>query len=372
VSAATQSGTTPQATALARPIMKIGDRAVSVRDLLQAMRAEDASDLFLQTGSPVRMKKSGRVATMPTPNLTRAMVNHVMTCFLSSDEIQALGRRTTADMVYSEGLIRYRVHFAFGHTGPYAAIRVIGADIPALDDLHLPHPVLDRLKQVRNGLLIICGATDAGKTVTSSSYIDYLNEHEELAILTLEDPIEYLHSPKRSMVVQKEIGLHSPTFAAGLRSALRENVDVIFVGEMRERETIEQVLRAGETGHLVVATLHADDPLAAILRVVGTFPPDDQPRIRQSLSATLTGVVFQRLLPRLSKEGGRVPCVESLWATTAVKAIVRGGDMGKLASYTGRATGGVGYRDCLLDLRSFNEISEETLQAELHRLKAGE
>jgi twitching motility protein PilT len=362
----------PEAGAIHKPMMRVKDRSVSVRDLLRAMHVEQASDLFLQVGSPVRMKRAGKVATMPTPPLTHPMLRHVMSCFLTPDEIKTLGRRTTADMVYTEGTERYRVHFAFGHSGPYATIRIIGADVPQLDDLALPKIVVGRVKAVRSGLLIICGSTDAGKTVTCAAFIDYLNEHDELAILTLEDPIEFLHGMKNSMVVQKEIGLHAPSFAAGLRSALRENVDVIFVGEMRERETIEQVLRAGETGHLVVATLHSDDCLSAILRIVGTFGPDEQPRIRQSLAATLTGVVFQRLLPRRGEEGGRVPCIETLWANTAVKAIVRGGDLSKLASYTGRATGGVGYRDCLLDLRSFNEISEETVQQELRRLKAGE
>lgn len=364
------TGSLPEPAALTRPIMKVGERALSVRDLLRAMRAEQASDLFLQTGAPVRMKKSGRVATMPTPTLTRAMLRHVMSCFLTEDEIKVLGRRKSADVVFTEGMERYRVHFAFGHTGAYVTIRLIGADVTKLDDLKLPYSVVEKLKTIRSGLLILCGATDAGKTVTSTAFIDHLNTYEEVAILTLEDPIEYVHAPKRSMIVQKEIGLHAPTFADGLRSALRENVDVIFVGEMRERETIEQVLRAAETGHLVIATLHADDPLAAILRVVGTFPPDDQPRIRQSLAATLTGVVFQRLLR--GREGGRVPCVETLWANTAVKAIVRSGDLGKLGSYTGRATGGVAYRECLTDLRSFNEITEEIVQQEIRRLKAGE
>jgi len=354
---------------ITRPILKIGDRPVSVLDMLRSVGAEGASDLFLQTGSPVRLKRQGQVVTMQTPVLTRPMLSHVARCFLSEEEGRALGRKKAADVVYQDGGHRYRVHFAFGHTGPYAAIRQIGAEIKSLEDLKLPYQILNWLKALSSGLLVVCGSTDSGKTVSCTSLLEHINQTRADAILTLEDPLEHVLVPKRSMVIQKEVGLHVESFADGLRGALRENVDVIFVGEMRERNTIEQALRAGETGHLVITTLHSDDALSALLRIIGTFSPDEQPRIRQSLSATLSGVLYQRLLSRRAREGGRVPCVETLWANTAVRAIVRSGDLSKLASYVGRATGGVGYRDCLNDLRQFNEIDEDTVQAELHRLQ---
>lgn len=355
-------------TPLTRPVMTIKGQPVTVVDMLRGMRTERASDMFLQTGAPVRLKLRGVVKTMDTPPLSRQILNHLMSCFLSSEEIKTLHRRGTADVVHQDGSERYRVHFAFGHTGPYSAIRLIGADILELSDIGLPSVVQKRLETMRSGLLIVAGATDSGKTVTSTALLEYINANHDQAILTLEDPIEHVFAPKRSMVIQKEVGLHTPTFSDGIRSALRENLDVIFVGEMRERDTIEQVLRAGETGHLVVTTVHSDDALSAILRIVGTYTPDDQPRIRQSLAATLAGVLFQRLLPKRGGEG-RIPCVETLWANTAVRAIVRSGDMSKLASYVGRATGGVGYRDCLTDLHSFNEIDEDVFHQEVRRLQ---
>lgn len=352
-----------------RPMFNIGDRPVSVLQMLRSVAAEGASDMFLQTGSPVRLKARGQVVTMKTPPLTRGMMSHIARCFLTEEEARALARRRTADVVYQDGGDRYRVHFSFGHTGPYATIRQIGAEITPLEDLKLPYQILKWLKALTSGVLVVCGTTDSGKTVTCTSMLEHINQERAHAILTLEDPIEHVLMPKRSMIIQKEVGLHVESFADGLRSALRENVDVIFVGEMRERDTIEQVMRAGETGHLVITTLHSDDALSAILRVVGTYAPDEQPRVRQSLAATLSGVLYQRLLPRQGPDGGRIPCVETLWANTAVRAIVRSGDLSKLGSYIGRATGGVGYRECLTDLRSFNEIDEDTVQAELKRLQ---
>jgi len=169
-------------------------------------------------------------------------------------------------------------------------------------------------------------------------------------------------------VIQREVGAHTPSFGAGVKAALRENLDVIFVGEMRDLDTIEQVLRAAEMGHLVISTLHADDALSAITRIIGSFPPNEQPRIRQSLAGTLSGVVFQRLLP--SASGGRTPCVETLWPTTAVRTIIRAGDLGKLGTYLGSASGGLSYRECLKRLSSANVITREVAEHEEARLRA--
>jgi len=352
-----------------QPMLLIMSHAVSLRGLLKGMREQEASDMFLQTGGPVRLKKGGRVVTIESQIVTRDMMRHAMACFLSEEELRAFQQKGVADVVHVEGENRYRVHFAFGHTGPYAAIRIIGSTIPRLEKLGLNHRIVTRLTATKAGLLIVCGPTDAGKTVTCSSFLDWINREQERAILTLEDPIEQVLKGHSSLVIQREVGLHVKTFADGIRSALRENLDVVFVGELRDNDTIEQALRAGETGHLVVTTLHSDDALSAILRIVGSFTPAEQPRIRQSLAATLSGVLFQRLLPRA--KGGRVPCVETLWANTAVRAILRSGELGKLASYIGRPTGGLGYRDCLTELNRVGVIAPQTFQDELQRLQQG-
>lgn len=354
---------------LDRPFVLIKQHPVSLRGLLQGMREQDASDMFLQTGSPIRFKRGGRVVTLDTQDVSRLMMATAMGCFLSEEEHRAFQAKGVADVVHVEGSDRYRVHFALGHTGPYAAVRSIGSSITKLEKLGLNHRIVQRLMKTTSGLVLICGPTDAGKTVTCTALLDWINREQERAILTLEDPIEYILPRRQSLVIQREVGLHVGTFADGIRSALRENLDVIFVGELRDNATIEQALRAGETGHLVITTLHSDDALSAILRIVGSFTPAEQPRIRQSFAATLSAVVFQRLLPRA--KGGRVPCVETLFANTAVRAILRSGEMGKLASYVGRPTGGLGYKDCLIELNRVGVIDQSVFQGELHRLQQG-
>jgi twitching motility protein PilT len=359
-----------RATLFAQAVHQIRGKPVSTADLLDGMRQMGASDMYLQVGVTVRFKKAGKVLTLEQPPLAAKSMRRIMECFLGPEEVEALKRRGAADLVHVTGNQRYRVHFARGHAGPYAAIRVVGDKILPLDNLGLPYKVRDKLLGLQSGLLLIVGSTDAGKTVTCTSLLDHINRERDAVILTLEDPIEHILVPQKSMVIQREVGLHVPTFAEGIRSALRENVDVIFVGEMRDAQTMDQAMRAAETGHLVVSTLHAEDVLSSIGRIVGSYPQEEQPRVRHSLAATLAGVVYQRLLPKRKGEG-RVPAVETLWTNTAVRTILRAGDFGKITSYIGRSEGSLTYRESLADLRSFNEISEDTLNFEVLRLRQG-
>jgi twitching motility protein PilT len=352
-----------------KKIVNVRGRATSVLDMLSGMAALKASDLFLKTGSPVRFKISGRVVTFESDKLTKDTMAHVLQCFLVAEDRQRFHTKLVADVVFATEKARYRVHFAYGHTGPYCAIRMIGNDVLPFSALGLPKAATDPMLELRSGLLVVCGTTDAGKTVTCTSYLDHLNKTRELAILTLEDPIEYLLDDDRSFVVQREVGLHVPAFAEGVKAALRESLNVIFVGEMRDLDTIEQVLRAAEMGHLVVSTLHADDALGAIARLVGSFPPEQQPRIRQGLANVLNGIVFQRLLPTVS--GGRAPAVETMWPNTAVRTILRSGDLGKLGTYVGSPTGGIRYQDSLGALLRDGKITRDTHDAEIARLRQG-
>jgi twitching motility protein PilT len=342
---------------------------MSVSDLLQGMLSLRASDLFFKTGAPVRFKIAGRVTTFEGDSVDREKMDHVLRCFLGTDELARFHERMVADVVFEAPRARYRIHFAYGQSGPYGTVRVISREILALEKLNHPQSLVERLLEVRSGLLIVCGTTDAGKTVTCTSLLDYMNHQREVAILTLEDPVEYILADDRSVVIQREVGLHVASFREGIRSGLRENLDVIFVGEMRDLETIELVLRAAEMGHLVISTLHADDVLAAILRIVGSFPPSEQPRIRQSLANVLQGVIYQRLLPMSG--GGRVPCTEAMWPNTAVRTIVRAGDLTKLGTYVGKASGGSDYRESLHTLLRDGRIAKETFDEEQARLRAG-
>ena len=349
-----------------QPILSLRGRSMSVQGLLVGMTALKASDLYLKAGSVVRFKISGRVTSFEGDSLTRDRMDHILSCFLTEEARLAFAERQVADLVYETDKARFRVHFGQGHTGPYAAIRVINQTIPGLNDIGLPRQTLEQLLNLKGGLLVVCGSTDAGKTVTCTALIDYINRTREQAILTLEDPIEYVFEDARSMVLQREIGTHTASFAAGIKSAMRENLDVIFVGEMRGLDTIEQVLRAAEMGHLVISTLHADDVLACISRIVGSFPPDEQDRIRQSLSSVLEGVLFQRLVPTAS--GGRTPAIESIWPNTAVRSILRGGDITKLGSYIGKSAGNRNYRESLQDLMNEGRITHEVFSDQMANL----
>ncbi len=349
-----------------RKVLEVRGRPMSIGELLGGMGAVRASDLFLKPGSQVRFKIAGRVAAFPSEMITKEVMEHVLGCFLDEDERKRFRNRMVADLVHATEHARYRIHFGYGQTGPYSAIRLVGSDILPFPQLGLPEQTQEHLLGLKRGLMIVCGTTDAGKTVTCTSMLEHVNQNAEKAILTLEDPVEYVLLDKRSLVIQREVGAHVPSFAAGVRSALRENLDIIFVGEMRDNETIEQVLRAAEMGHLVITSLHAEDPLAAITRVIGSFPDTAQPRIRQALASTLVGVLFQRLLPRVG--GGRTPCVETMWVNTAVRTILRVGDLSKMASYIGKATGGRSFRESLSELGRARLISSETQDIENARL----
>ncbi len=357
---------TPQ---IEQKVLNVRGRDISVKELLEGMGAVGASDLFLKCGSQVKFKISGRVATFQSDMVTKDVMDHVTSCFLNPEEQQRFHKRMSADIVYASAHARYRVHLAYGQTGVYAAIRIIGSDILPFGKLGLPEQTREHLLGLARGLFIVCGTTDAGKTVTCTSFLEHLNLNAEKGILTLEDPVEYVLEDKRSLVIQREVGAHVSSFPEGVRSALRENLDVIFVGEVRDPETIEQCLRAAEMGHLVITSLHAEDPIAAITRMIGSFPDNAQPRIRQAIASTLVGVLYQRLLPKVG--GGRVPCVETMWANTAVRTILRIGDLSKLASYVGNQTGGLSYRDSLTALSRQRLISTDTADMETARLNAG-
>ena len=351
------------------PLLTIRGRKSSLHDLLVGMSALKASDLFLKTGGPVRFKIAGRVVTFESDKVDRQVMNYILGCFLSEEERIVFAERMVADLVYETDKARYRIHFAHGHTGPYAAIRVIQQVIPPFASLGLPETVQKQMLAIKGGLLIVCGTTDAGKTVTCTSLLDAFNRTREVAILTLEDPIEYVFEDRNSLVLQREVGHHTPTFADGIKAALRENLDVIFVGEMRGLETMEQCLSAAEMGHTVISTLHADDVLACISRIIGSFPPVEQGRIRQSLASVLQGVIFQRLIPTI--KGGRAPCVETIWPNTAVRAVLRAGDITKMGSYIGRSAGNDSFRESLAELHQSGKISREEFTNQMANLPVG-
>ena len=244
------------------------------------------------------------------------------------------------DLSYSRrSLGRFRVNIYRQRGSVAIALRILNSKIPSFASLNLPSVIKD-FTLYQKGLLLVTGPTGSGKSTTLASFIDMINEQRSCHILTLEDPIEYLHQHKNSMVNQREIGQDSTSFAAALRAALRQDPDVILVGEMRDLETISIAITAAETGHLVLATLHTVDAVQTIDRVIDVFPPHQQQQVRIQLANTLIGVIAQRLLKR--KDGsGRVPAVEILVSNPAVRNLIREGKIHQIYSViqTGRRQG---------------------------------
>ncbi len=265
------------------------------------------------------------------------------------------------DFSYSvPGFSRFRVNVYFQRGAVGLALRIIPQEVPTIDNLGLPQ-VLKKLSLQRKGLLLCTGPTGSGKSTTLASMIEYINNKRRCHVLTLEDPIEYLHKHKRSIVHQREVGIDTRSFANGLRSALRQDPDVILVGEMRDLETISIALEASETGHLVMATLHTTDAPKTVDRIIDVFPPHQQQQVRIQLAASLNGVISQQLLPRANGKG-RVAALEILIGTQAVKNIIREGKSHQLLSamQTGAKYGMIVMDNYLVKLCEEGSLSLDT------------
>ncbi len=283
-------------------------------------REREASDVVLSTGHQVRLRVDGRLE----PIDYSLDDGELATC------VAALGGPgVSADLSLELDGQRVRIN-AFDHLGGCAiAARLIRERVPGLDELALP-PELASVVDHRDGLVLVCGPTGSGKSTTLASLIGVLDQRRAAHVITLEDPIEYRFAARRCLIHQRELGTHIPSFAVGLRAALREAPDVILLGELRDRETIAAALTAAETGHLVLATLHAPNAIGAIDRVIDAFPDGGQRQVKQQLAACLRTVVTQFLLPR--RDGGRAPAIELVPVTAAVGNIIRKGDLHMLPS----------------------------------------
>ncbi len=281
---------------------------------------------------------------------------------LSDDLYDQFQEKGEVDFSYSvPGVSRFRVNIYRQRGSIGVAMRVIPQEIPTVDELGYPN-TLKKLALMRMGLVLCTGPTGSGKSTTLAAMINEINEKKAKHVLTLEDPIEYLHSHRNCIVHQREVGVDTKSFANGLRSALREDPDVILVGEMRDLDTISIALEAAETGHLVLATLHTNSAPATIDRIIDVFPPHQQEQVRIQLASTLNGVISQQLLPRADRSG-RVGAVGILIGTPAVKNVIREGESHQLKSImqTGSKYGMVVRDNYLLDLFNQGTISKDIL-----------
>jgi twitching motility protein PilT len=281
-----------------------------------------ASDLHLAVGSPPMLRLNGILKKVDYPTLTEDVLRTMMYEILTEAQIEHFEKTRDIDFSYSaEGIARFRVNYFRKHTGLAAAFRAIPFKITTLEQLGTPD-VLKNLCSFRSGLVLVTGPTGSGKSTTLASLIHHINATKNEHIITLEDPLEFLHEPIKCMISQREVGSHTDSFSTGLRAALREDPDVVLVGEMRDLETIQLAITAAETGHLVFGTLHTNNASKTVDRIIDVFPPDRQPQVRTMLAESLRGVIAQQLLKRADGKG-RVAAYEVLVATQALRAIIR-------------------------------------------------
>ncbi len=290
-----------------------------VNDLLARAVNQGASDLHLKTGGPPMLRVRGEL--VPLPEATRLHATEmaaIASTVLSPAQAARLERQEDVDLAYSvPGLGRFRCNVFLQRGTVGMVFRVIPQQVPGFEALGLP-PVLARIAAEERGLILVTGTTGSGKSTTLAALVDAINQARTAHIVTIEDPIEYLHHDRRAIINQREIGIDTVSFAAALRSALRQDPDVILVGEMRDHDTIETALTAAETGHLVLSTLHTLDAVETINRTIGVFPPHQQPQIRLQLASVLKAIVSQRLIPRADGTG-RAAAVEVLIATPFIR-----------------------------------------------------
>lgn len=273
-------------------------------NLLSAAVQHKVSDIHLHPGCPPAFRVKGDLVNVKFPPLTDADMQVIAQTMISDQSVlQKMASLQDFDGSFEvKGLSRFRFNF-FRHRGRYGAIlRTIPASVPTIEQLGLPD-VLKKIAEKQRGLVLVTGATGSGKSSTLAAMIDFINERYPLHILTIEDPVEFVHTPKKARITQREVGPDTASFASALRSALRQDPDVILVGEMRDPETIDIALKAAETGHMVFSTVHTSDAIKTIGRLIAVFPPEEQKAVRQRISDNLQASISQRLVKRADGKG---------------------------------------------------------------------
>lgn len=301
---------------------------------LKAVVTNKASDLYLSVGMPPSMRLQRQVRPLPGERLTPAQIAEAVEALCAGKQIDGL---TAIDGAYSlEGVARFRLH-AFRQRGSWSLVaRLIPTHAPSAAELGIP-PAIVSLVERKQGLVLVTGATGSGKSTTLAALVRAMNERYPRHIVTIEDPVEYLHGHLRCLIDQREVGEDVPSYARGLHDALREAADVIVVGELRDTESMRTALHAAETGHLVLSTLHTASAVETIDRLLDAFPADEQPLIQSLTAAVLLGVVSQQLLPRL-QGSGMIAAFDILLANNAVKALIRKGQTAQLLGVQQTAT----------------------------------
>ena len=324
------------------------------------MMEQKASDLHLSTGNQPMLRIHGDLVRIDAPPLESDDLKALVYEIAPETKIKTFEETGDVDFGYEyPGFARYRANFLNQKNGIAAVFRLIPSKVLTMEDLGLP-PVLKRFANLKKGMVLVTGPTGSGKSTTLAAMIDYANLHRKDHIITVEDPIEFVHRSQQSLVNQREVGVHTRSFASALRGALREDPDIILVGEMRDLETIEHALTAASTGHLVFGTLHTSNAPKTIDRIIDVFPTNQQNQVRSGLSESLKGVVAQNLFKRIDQPG-RCAALEILVCDAPIANLIREGKTHQVAGMmqVGKKKGNQPLDDAIMDLLRTGKISPE-------------
>ncbi|NDD27235.1 MAG: type IV pilus twitching motility protein PilT [Proteobacteria bacterium] len=313
-----------------------GELGFELHDLLQVMIKHNASDLHLKVGSPPTVRLDGELIPVGNDVLTDNDCKRLILGAISKSQRRQLLQSKDLDFAYAIPEARFRVNAFLSRGSVHSAFRLLRTEMPSIDSLHLP-PVLKDLSLRHSGLVLVTGPAGSGKSTTLAAMIDHINATQKKHVITIEDPIEFLHKDKQSIITQRELGADTQSFQDGLRQALRQDPNVILIGEMRDAETIMTAAVAAETGHLVLSTLHTQNAVQAVDRMIDVFSGEQQRQFRMLLANTLRGVVSQRLLQRADSQG-RVAAVEVMVATSTVTSLILEGKTNEIYPYIEQGT----------------------------------
>ena len=328
---------------------------------LRAVVKSGASDLHIKAGQSPRLRIGGKLRKVEREAAPTEEFEARALSLMSDEERQILVKNGSVDFAYDlPGEARFRINVYRQETGLSVAARLVPREIPTVEQLHLP-PIISQAAELTRGLILVAGTTGSGKSSTIAALLEQINNTRHDHIVTIEDPIEFLYDCKKSLVDQREVGINVPSFELALRALLREDPDVVLIGEMRDAETFRSALQAADTGHLVFSTVHAANAPQTIARLINLFPLNEQPMIRQSLVLSLQAVISQKLITSCADAIERVPAVEILISTPIVRKLISEGKEAQLGDVIRSGEEGMlGYAECLVDLHNKGMIDEET------------
>ena len=331
----------------------------TAEELVDRAAQAGGSDIHLVYGLPPKMRLDGKLVNLSDAPMTDEDCEETASS-LAGEAYEAIRKIGQLDLARTLAGRRCRINLFRQQGHVSCALRILADRIPKLSDLGLP-PAVEKFPSYENGIVLVTGETGSGKSTTLAAIIDAINHTRQEHVITLEDPIEYVYQPDQCIINQRQVGTDTQSYGDGLRAILREDPDIILIGEMRDRETIETALTAAETGHLVFTTLHTNSAVDSVDRIVGTFPADRQPQIRLQLSTTLKATLSQKLLVRAGGRGRAAAC-ECMIATPAIRNLIREGKTPQMESsmLTGASEGSLTLDNCLLDMAARGVIDRDT------------